>query len=282
MTAEESIRLGNLAQQSWNSSATGGAGIPGGTVGSTSSGGGATQDRANIDFLLNPNFNTFETETNAAEKAVAGGVSGSGWAGNVRSNMLDSERIKRMQLGNQMLEPYLNREFQGGQAAADRAQRAELAIMEGNQAMERLRLSEAGETARLSQSERARLEEIAAQGRISMQELMTREAGETGRQNASIRGNLANTLLSKTLNIDRDGEGGSRIPTTFGTAGGRLAPGQNWANTANFLATAGSETTGGPAPLPRSRGITGVGSSGIDRILQQYGLLGGSLIPGRF
>lgn len=234
--------------------------------------GGATQDRANIDFLLNPAFNTFETETNAAEKAVAGGTSGSSWAGNVRSNMLDSERIKRMTLGNQMLEPYLSREHSSAESAANRANQIQLAIMEGNQAMERLRLSEAGQTARLSQSERARLEEIAAQGRQSMQELLTREAGETGRQNNQIRGTLANTLLSKSFTGgDRD-VSGSRLPTTFGVAGGNLAPGENWANTANFLATAGSETTGGPAPLPRSK-LGGVGSSGIDRILRQYGLL---------
>lgn len=272
----ELLRLGGQPNQ-WGG-VTPGTGVAGGMLPSFASPGGVTQDRANIDFLLNPNFNTFETETNAAEKAVAGGMSGSSWAGNVRSNMLDSERIKRMTLGNQMLEPYLSREHQASQAAADRAQRAELAILEGNQAMERLRLSEAGQTARLSQSERARLEEIAAQGRISMQELLTREAGESGRQNTQIRGQLANTLLSGNLSasarsVSRDGGEGGRIPTVFGTAGGRLAPGQNWANTANFLATQGSQTTGGPAPMPRSNGITGVGSSGIDRILRQYGLL---------
>lgn len=226
--------------------------------------GGATQDRRNIDFLLNPNFNTFETETNAAEKAVGGGLAGSSWAGNVRSNMLDSERIKRMQLGNQMLEPYLNREFQGAESAADRASRAELAILEGNQAMERLRLSEAGETARLTQQERARLEEIAAQGRISMQELLTREAGETGRQRTQIQGTLANTVVGGVL---RGGSGGGSTSPVFANQ-----PRDNWANHPNFLGYPSNTGTG--TRIPGSPGgVSGVGSSGIDRILRQYGLL---------
>lgn len=210
---------------------------------------GTSADLRNINSLLNPAFNTFETETNAAENAVAGGMSGSSWAGNVRSNMLDSERIKRMTLGNQMLEPYLNRESQ----SADRAQRMQLAVLEGNQAMERLRLSESGETARLTQSERARLEQIAAQGRISMQELLTREAGETGRQETQIRGQLANTMLSQSL------KPGATAVT--GSTGSELR--DNWANHPNFL-NYPSNTGSGTRP--------GVGSSGIDRILQQYGL----------
>ena len=222
--------------------------------------GGATQDRANIDFLLNPNFNTFETDMNAAERAVAGGVAGSQWAGNVRSNMLDSERIRRMQLGNQMLEPYLNREFQAGQSAADRASRAQLAQAEANAAMERLRLSEAGETARLTQSERARLEQIIEQGNQSMRELLTSEAGASARQRESIRGQLANTLLS---NSTRPG-----LPVFANT------PTDNWANHPNML---GVPSTIGSATGTRARlaggGVVGVGSSGIDRILQQYGLL---------
>lgn len=236
--------------------------------------GGATADRKNIDFLLNPNFNTFETDTNAAEKAVGGGYSGSQWAGNVRSNMLDSERIKRFQLGHQMLEPYLQREFQAGEGAADRASALQRAIMEGNQAMERLTLSEAGQTARLSQEERAHMEQLAEQGRQAMQQLTLREAGDTSRQQTEIGGRLANTLLSGALSGGAS-LGGSRGPsqTTFAAGGGSLSPGDNWANHSNIFAAPGSPITGGMVGVnPTSPGYRSIGSNSIDRILRQYGL----------
>jgi hypothetical protein len=219
--------------------------------------GGSTLDRRNIDFLLNPNFNTFETDTNAAEAAVGGGVAGSGFAGNVRNNMLDSERIRRMQLGNQMLEPYLQRDFQAGQGAADRASALQRAILEGNQAMERLQLSEAGQTARLSQAQRAEMERLAEQGRQAMQQLSIREAGESSRLNTSIGGTLANTALSGLL------RGG-------GATGARpMTSSYHWQTDPNS-----GQVTGGVAPPPSYYAETsGTGSSAVDRILRRYGLL---------
>lgn len=229
--------------------------------------GGPGQDRSNIDFLLNPNFNTFETDTRAAEKAVGAGQSGSNWAGNVRSNMLDSERIKRFQLGHEMLQPYLQRDFQASESAAGRAADLQRSIMEGNQAMERLQLSEAGQTARLSQEERARLEQLAEQGRQSMQQLLLREAGESGRQREAIGGQLANTLLSNALrppgsSSTRTTSGGSRSPS----------PSYRWQTDPDS-----GQVVGGVAPPPsyyeNMGGSSSAGSTSVDRILRRYGLL---------
>lgn len=242
-----------------------------------SSPGGAGQDRSNIDFLLNPNFNTYETDTRAAEKAVGAGQSGSNWAGNVRSNMLDSERIKRFQLGHEMLQPYLQRDFQASEGAADRASALQRAIMEGNQAMERLQLSEAGQTARLSQEERARLEQLAEQGRQSMQQLMIREAGESGRQRESIGGQLANTLLSSVLKPGGGSSGGGGVGNghVFSEKWGvSRSPGYRWQTDLD------GDVIGGVAPPPdyynpnRMGGSSSsVGSTSVDRILRRYGLL---------
>lgn len=230
--------------------------------------GGATADRRNIDFLLNPNFNTFETDMRAAESAVGSGTQGSQWAGNVRSNMLDSERIRRFELGHNMLQPYLQRDFQAAEGAADRGAALQRSILEGNQAMERLRLSEAGQSERLSQEERARLEQLAEQGRQAMQQLMVREAGETGRQRESIGAQLANTLLTSALR-----PGGGTSTTSGGTR--TPSPSYRWQTDAES-----GQVIGGVAPPPSYyQNVGGTtsslrsGSTSVDRILRRYGLL---------
>lgn len=227
--------------------------------------GGATQDRANIDYLLNPAFNTREVEQSGAERALGGGFAGSGFGQAGTMRLLDSERISRMRLGNEMLQPYLQREFQGAESAAARAQELEVQAREGAAALQRLQLSEAGQTARLSMEERARMEQLVEQGRQAMQQLTLKEAGDTARTNAQIGGNLANTVLSRAL----AGSGG-------------VTPGPAQPNTQSYRWQTDYNTgqvIGGVAPPPSyyappagTRSSGAISSSTIDRILRQYGL----------
>lgn len=129
--------------------------------------------RKNINWLLNPNYDTSEVDTRAAEKAVGGGYSGSNFANLGRNLMRDSERIRRMELGQQMLAPYQQRDFQASQAAADRAHQLQLAVMQGEQAMQRLAASERGMTERLTMQERAAMEQLIRQGQDAKDRLQT-------------------------------------------------------------------------------------------------------------
>lgn len=219
-------------------------------------GGGASQDRANIDYLLNPYFNTSEVETNAAEQSLGQGTIGSGFASGTRGRLLESEKINRFQLGHQMLEPYLNREFQGAQAEADRASRLNEIAAQGAQAMQQLQLEEAGQTARASSAERAALERAILQGQQAMQQLTLQEAGQTGRSNASIAGNLANTRLNILGNLASDAMRRPQATTTPS-----YITDFDWT-------TQTHSTRPNPAATP-----TGGGMSSIDSILRRYGLL---------
>jgi len=140
----------------------------------------AGQDRQNIGNLLTGNFDPYEYNMASAEKAL--GTGGGGFAGAQRLKLLDSEKMARMQLGHQELDPYLQREQQTAlQSQAERAQAANIA-QEGALALQRLQLSESGQSARLSQEEAARLQEAVLQGNQAMDRLKLTESGENSRQ----------------------------------------------------------------------------------------------------
>lgn len=222
--------------------------------------GGASQDRVNIDYLLNPYAALNETRTNAAEANLGAGVAGSGFGSGTTAKLLDSERIERFKLGHQMLEPYLQREFQGSQAAADRQARLNEIAAQGAQALQQLQISEAGQTARLTQQERSALERQVLSGQQAMQQLQLQEAGQTGRLNTSIRGNIANTLV----------EAATRRPTSTSSATPGYVTNYNWADQPNFL----NRPTTSPQPRPTSGGTIGnIGVNTIDNILRRYGVL---------
>jgi hypothetical protein len=142
--------------------------LPSYTGGAT---GGASADRRNIDWLLNPDFDTSEVDTRAAESAVGGGYSGSGFALNNRTRLRDSERIRRMQLGHEMLQPYENRNFQAGESTKAQAAQLQQQVLAGQQAMERLALSERGQTERMSMAEAAAMRRLIEQGRLASEQL---------------------------------------------------------------------------------------------------------------
>lgn len=242
----------------------------------TTSLGGAAQDRANIDYLLNPYANLSETRMNAAEQNLGAGTSGSGFGSGTTAKLLDSERIARFQLGHQLLEPYLQREFQAGQSAADRAARLNEIAAEGAQALQRLQLSEAGETARLTQEEQAKLQQQAVIGQQAMQQIAAQEAGQTGRTRLNITGNILTNLLSDYAKqqggspVDASGRVRVAPPGTNVTATGAFSSPNyvtqfDWASQLPVTRTAAPSVSGG--------GTTGgISLSTIDNILRRYGL----------
>lgn len=159
-------------------------------AGGAGGGGNASKDLpynalSDISSFLSRNPDTSEWDTTSAERAVAGGIGGSRMAAAEGSLYRQSEIDKRNKMGLELLEPYLNRQ-----------QDTWKTIEEGRQAMDRLRLSEAGQTARLTQEEKAKLEQIAAQGENALQIAVLN--ANTSRQNAQLGANtsLQNSMLS--------------------------------------------------------------------------------------
>ena len=231
--------------------------------------GGATQDRANIDYLLNPYTSLDETRQNAAEANLGAGVSGSGFASGTTNRLLDSERIARMKLGHELLEPYLQRDFQAQQGAADRAARLNEIAAQGAQALQQLQLSEAGQSARLSQEEKARMEQLITQGNQAMAQLQLQEAGQSARLNTSIRGNILGNLIQASL---------SQKPTTSPLVNDpyRGATGVFPADSLGNPIISGSAIAAARnASAPRSGAgtIGGIGIGTIDNILRKYNLI---------
>jgi len=222
---------------------------------------------AGIDWILNPSIDFNETDTIAAEQAVGGGFSGSGFAGNNQMRLRDSERMKRIALGNELLQPYLERS-----AASARQQ-----------------ISEAGLDRRLGSELANRLQLALINGDQQESETLLREAGMDRRQSAQIAGQLQNTQLSVQSDLLRTligaGAGGG------GGSGGRVAPpgtnnistgggggGMNWAQAEAVNPFSNISSSGQSAFNPAARGIRSGGgsnsqySSYINQILQGYGL----------
>lgn len=219
------------------------------------------QDMANISYILNPNFDTSEIESNAAENAVAGGFGGSGFGGGQKLKLLESEKINRFQTGHNLLEPYNQRSFQAAQAEADRLARLNEIAAQGAQAMQQLQLQEAGQTARASASERAAMDRQIEQGRQAMVQLQLTEAGSNNRLTQSIAGNQANTRLNIAGDLLKTGL--AKGPTTP-----PLYPPNN------FNWVTGVSSTGRPSGVLGTAGAPGGDSMGtVDGILRKYGLL---------
>lgn len=126
-------------------------------------------DLSNISSLLNPSYGDMnEARTKAAALSYGQGMTGGGFANNTLYKMLDSEKLKRQEAGNQMLAPYLNRNT--SLQTASMAQEGEnyRAALDGQNAMQRLQLSESGQMARLTYSEKAALERQVLQGQQAL------------------------------------------------------------------------------------------------------------------
>jgi hypothetical protein len=244
-------------------------------------------NRANIAQLFDPRFGRDETINRGAENQIAGGWGEGGFGLNQTNRLLDSERKANFELGAKLLEPYLGREHESSINATNNAARLQQIAAEGAQALQRLQLSEAGQTARLNRSEAAALERAVLAGNQALQQITLREAGETGRERSRVQGNLANTLLSAALSgAGGSGGGGTRGRAT-GLAGSPItALGDYSSPRFGDMTTSygsGNSIAGYRPPqdvinaATRARddggSILGLGSSSIDALLRKYGLL---------
>lgn len=254
----------------------------------------ANADRANIAYLFgDPNFT--ETDTLAAERAVASGTTGSGFAANNQLRLRDSERINRYQIGHQMLDPYLQREQQSSLQGADNAARLQQIAAQGEEARKQLELQQSGQMALQSAEARARLEQIAAQGAQAMEQLKLSELGDTNRVNLNNAGALERTVVGGAFDLasrygaggapGQQGDGRMRYGTMYGNVGAAgVGAVDNEMNAANIGTSMRGFPGPGPAPVNPSpmpnipiggRGGSSLGQSAtqtVDRILQSYGL----------
>lgn len=220
-----------------------------------------SQDMANISYILNPNFDTSEIISNAAENAVAGGVPGSGFAGGQQLRLLESEKLDRFKTGHQMLEPYNQRSFQAAQAEADRQAQLNAIAAQGAQAMQQLQLQEAGQTARATAAERAAMERQIEAGRQAMMQLQLQEAGQSSRLTQSIAGNLDVTRLGIAGDLLKTGLAKDNMPPLY--------PQNNF----NWVTGVSTPARASTVPTAGNTGFTGTSMSSVDGILRKYGLL---------
>jgi hypothetical protein len=157
------------------------------------------QSMANIDSLLNPSYADMdETRMKAAANAAASGTVGSGFANSGMLKMLDSEKIARQQLGSQLLEPYLQRNTTLQTAQMGQEGDNYRALLDAQQAMERLKLSESGQTARMTQDEAAQMQRLVVQGQQA--------AANIAQQNSGAMEQLKYKSAAELQNIIQDGK----------------------------------------------------------------------------
>lgn len=127
-----------------------------------------------------------EIDSRAAEAAIMSGVPvGSGFAANNRLRLRDSEQVQRLALGQQLLQPYLNRQSQASLQASQLAAEAARQQAADQAAFARLTASEGGATTR------AQLGESSA-----LQRALLSEGGATARQRAELEAQARNLGLT--------------------------------------------------------------------------------------
>lgn len=170
-------------------------------------------DQNAIRYLLNPSPSTSEVDTRAAEMAVGSGARGGTRDAARQWKLRDSELINRFQIGNQMLQPYQEREQRATlQTQGEQAQLNNIAA-QGREAMRQLQLQEQGLAARQSSSERAALERAVLEGNQAMERLQLSESGTNTRQQAELDARMEqlyfgeegqNARLDRTIAADRE------------------------------------------------------------------------------
>jgi hypothetical protein len=252
--------------------------------------GGAPAARAGIDWILNPNIDFTETDTNAAEQAVGGGFSGSQFGAINNLRLRDSERMNRIELGNQLLNPFLEREQQASlfqQGEAGQTSRLQMTI---NAQAAQQALEQSGLDRRLGQTTAAQMQLALLNGDIATQQQLLTEAGADRRQAADIAADLnrtritaQNQLLSTLIGAGGGGTSTGRTPVAPpGT--NNVATGQpGWASSVAGVSAPGSSgqnVFGSPVAYnPAARNVRSGTSGGanqyttyINQILSSYGL----------
>lgn len=147
---------------------------------------GAQNALAGIDWILNPQINFTEADTNAAAQALALGVPGSQFAGVNNLRLRDSERMNRIALGNQLLNPFLDRDAAAAMEASRQAGEDRRLEVSGAQALDRIRAQAGAEREIAQLQEQARANLLTQEGAQRLQQLQLQEAGETGRQGTAL------------------------------------------------------------------------------------------------
>lgn len=216
---------------------------------------------ANIATLMNPTSQSLiESDNRAAAQNLASGMPGQSAFGQNRGLVLrDSEQRARLAQANEMYQPFLQRESAEGMNAANNAAETQRQILSGEQAMERLRLSEQGEGERLNDQQENALRMQAIEGEQAMMRLTASEKGALQRQLIGNQGDMQRTILSAYLSPEYN--------TTPATP---YQPAQYSYSTSPL----GKRTSSLIAPeqqaVPASRSSTN--SENIERLLAQYGL----------
>jgi hypothetical protein len=229
--------------------------------------------QASLNYLLAPNPLP-ETDTRAAESAVAsGGMLGSPFAANNRLRLRDSERVNRLALGQQLLQPYLNR------ASAESMQSKSLAADAARQAV-----SEAGLNQRLSTEGQQRLQLALLSGNQQAAHDLLSEAGLDRRQASALASHLQDTILT---NQQRSFE--ALLPYAQQNYQQRLATLPRYPSQQNPVVMNGGAWSGGygggyspvtasgsPLHPPAQSSSSGGTMNMVDSILKQYGIGGTS------
>lgn len=143
-----------------------------------------------LAYLFNPSVALPDTDSAAAAAAIGGGMPGSMFAQNNQLRLRDSERIGRLKLGEELLQPYLQREsaerMQGQQIAANAAQQA---------------ITESGAMARLSAEQAGALQRALISGNQQAAHDLLMEAGQDRRQAATLTANLQERTMANQTNI---------------------------------------------------------------------------------
>lgn len=242
----------------------------------------------NFDWLLNPSVALPETDTAAAEAAIAsGGMVGSPFAMNNMLRLRDSERMQRLQLGENLLQPYLNRSSAEGIAAGNQAvQRAQIAQQASSDAMR-----ESGAMARLSAEGQQRLQLALLTGDQQAARDALQEAGQDRRQSAQLAASLQERTMTNQSSLLQ-----SLLPYALPKGGGGGAgDGIRQGAGGTYFMGSSNLTGAGVGPLyndsreeswrsnpmnPAASGGSGGGSGGLSgnlgpvlsRILAGYGL----------
>ncbi len=156
------------------------------------------QDQQNIGSLLNPNAPLNDANMNAAQGAVANGMTGGGSAvGAGTWKLRDNELAQRFAQGHAMLEPYSQRQATASLQTQDEAARLQQIATQGQQAMDQLKLQESGQSARQSEAERAQLQQLAQQGAQAFQQLQYSTQAQSSNLDRSLAAEMARLGLTE-------------------------------------------------------------------------------------
>lgn len=216
---------------------------------------------ANIAKLMNPTAESLaESDNRAAAQNLASGMPGQSAFGQNRGLVLrDSEQRARLAQANEMYQPFLQRESAEGIAANAQAGEDRRQALAGEQALERLRLSESGESARLDDQQENALKMQAIEGEQAMLRLNAQQNGNERLQRMGDQSDIQKTILSAYLN-----------PAYNTQAATPYQPAEYKYDVSPLGRRTSTLVTPEQAAQPARRSVTN--SANINRLLAQYGV----------